>query len=45
MISTQPEKKYNVAGTSQVGKSKFQITRDEKNHKWPKATHDFFYHK
>ena len=34
--------KYYVAGTSQVGKSKLQITRDEKNHKWPKATRDFF---
>ena len=27
---------YSVARTPQVGKSKLQITRDEKNHKWPK---------
>ena len=39
------QKQYRVARTPQVGKSKLQITRDEKNHKWPKAMHDFFYHK
>ena len=33
---------YSDARTPQVGKSKLQITRDEKNHKWPKATRDFF---
>ena len=34
--------KYSVDGTSQVGKSKLQITCDETNHKWVKATSDFF---
>ena len=33
---------YSVARTPQVGKSKLQITHEEKNHKWPKAMRDIF---
>ena len=36
---------YNiVAGTSLVETSKLLITCDKKNHAWPSATCDFFYH-